>query len=92
MLRMICIPHIQPRKPVLDHAEYTAPTRQYEPVHTDYTDQECIYPERSIDHEMGVGDPPEVCILPPSHHFLLLVLLGGLGRLGCHQRLGRVSP
>ena len=36
----------QPRKPVLDHAGYTAPTRQHElnhTDHTDHTDQESIY-------------------------------------------------
>ena len=29
---------IQPRKPALDDAGYTAPTQQHEPDHTDHTD------------------------------------------------------
>ena len=50
MLCRICAVQIQPRKHVLDHADHTAPTRQHEldhTDHTDYTDQECICPERS---------------------------------------------
>ena len=41
---------IQPREPVLDHADYTASTRQHEvdytdyTDHTDHTDQESICP------------------------------------------------
>ena len=34
---------IQPRKQVLDRADYTSPTRQHELKHTDHTDQEYIY-------------------------------------------------
>ena len=34
----ICIVQIIPRTHVLDHADYTAPTRQHEPEHTDHTD------------------------------------------------------
>ena len=41
---------IQPRKIVLDHAEYTAPTQQHE---LDDTDQEYVCPE-SLDHEVGI--------------------------------------
>ena len=53
MLRMICIVQVQPRRYVLDHADYTAPTRQHEldrtdhTDHIDHTDQESICPERS---------------------------------------------
>ena len=39
----ICIEQIQPRKQFVDHADYTAPTRQHEldhADHTDHTDQE----------------------------------------------------
>ena len=46
----ICIVQIQPRKHVLDHAGYTASTRQHEldhTDHTDHTDQEPICPEIS---------------------------------------------
>ena len=45
---------IQPRKLVLDHADYTAPTRQHELDHTDHTDhadhtdQESIRPTWQI--------------------------------------------
>ena len=54
----ICVVQIQPRKHVLDHAGYTAPTRQHEldhtdhtdhtnhTDHTDHTDQDYICPER----------------------------------------------
>ena len=38
---------IQPRKPVLDHADYIARTRQHELDHTDHTDQEHIFHEIS---------------------------------------------
>ena len=34
----ICVVQIQPRKHALDHAGYTAPTRQHELDHTDHTD------------------------------------------------------
>ena len=40
LLCRICTVQIQPRKYVLDHADYTAPTRQHE---RDPTDQEFIY-------------------------------------------------
>ena len=42
---------IQPKKPVLDHADDTAPTRQHEldhTDHTDHTDQEYICPAWQI--------------------------------------------
>ena len=51
MLRRIYTVQIQPMKHVLDHAEYTAPTRQHEldhTDHTDHTDQESIYLPRKI--------------------------------------------
>ena len=32
----VCVVHIQPREPVLDHGCYRAPTRQHEPDHTWY--------------------------------------------------------
>ena len=53
---------VQPRKRVLDHPGFAAPSRQHELAHTDHTDhtdhadhtdhtdhtdQECICPERS---------------------------------------------
>ena len=38
MLYKICVVQIQPRKRVLDHAGYTAPTRQHKLDHTDHTD------------------------------------------------------
>ena len=47
MLWRICVVQIQPRKHVLDLADYTASTRQHELDHTDHTDQEPIRPERS---------------------------------------------
>ena len=51
MLCKICVVQTQPRKYVLDHAGYTAPTLQHE---LDHTDQESIGPEYSdktgIDH------------------------------------------
>ena len=37
----------QPRKTIIDHAGYTTLTRQHELDHTDHTDQEYIFPERS---------------------------------------------
>ena len=40
----ICAVQIQPRKLVLDHADYTAPTRQHD---LDRTDQESICPDGS---------------------------------------------
>ena len=46
MLCRIWIAQIQLRKLVLDHADYTAPTRQHElshTDHTDHTDQEYVY-------------------------------------------------
>ena len=51
MLRRIYTVQIQPMKHVLDHAEYTAPTRQHEldhTDHTDHTDQEYICPAWQI--------------------------------------------
>ena len=45
MLCRVCIVQIQPRKPVLDYADYTAATRQHA---QDHTDQKSIFPERSI--------------------------------------------
>ena len=47
LLCKICMVQIQPRKHVVDHADYTAPTRQHELDRTDNTDQEFVYPERS---------------------------------------------
>ena len=44
LLCVICVPQIQPRKHVLDRADYTAPTRQRG---LDHTDQGYICPERS---------------------------------------------
>ena len=57
MLCKICIVKIQPRKHVLHHAGYTAPTRQHEldhTDHTDHTDQEYIYLPclEDLDHEL----------------------------------------
>ena len=49
MLCRIRIVHIQPRKRVLDRADYTAATRQHELDHTDHTDQ-----EKDLDHEVGI--------------------------------------
>ena len=51
---------IQPREPVLNHAHYTAPTRQHEldhTDHTDHTDQDSICPawQMSIDHQVGIN-------------------------------------
>ena len=43
MLCRICRVNILPRKLVLDDADHTAPTRQQELDHTDYTDHEYIY-------------------------------------------------
>ena len=40
---LFTVVQIQPKKHVLDRAEYTATTRQYELDHTDHTNQECIY-------------------------------------------------
>ena len=45
MLYRICKVQIQPGNYVLDHAGYTAPTRQHD--EPDYTDEENICPERS---------------------------------------------
>ena len=36
--QMIYIVQIQPRKHELDHADYTAPSRQHDLDHTDHTD------------------------------------------------------
>ena len=44
MLYRICTVQVQPRKHVLDHADYTAPTRQHG---LDHTDQQSICPEGS---------------------------------------------
>ena len=44
---------IQPRTHVEDHADDTDPTRQH---YLDPTNQEPICPERSTDHEVGIGD------------------------------------
>ena len=41
VLCRICIVQVQPRNPVLDGADYTAPTRQDE---LDHTDQKHIFP------------------------------------------------
>ena len=48
---------IRPGKPALDHADYSAPTRQHgldHTDHTDHTDQECLYLLclAALDHEM----------------------------------------
>ena len=58
MSRRIYILHIQPSKLVLDHADYTAPTRQHELDRTDHTDQEFtyLYALKSVDHEVGTDD------------------------------------
>ena len=45
MLRRVCTVQIQPRKHLLDHAGYTAPTRQHG---LDHTDQELICPAWQI--------------------------------------------
>ena len=58
MLHRICILQIQPKNPALDHADYTALTRQHEldhTDHTDHTDQDYICPER-LDHQVGIDD------------------------------------
>ena len=46
--------HIQPRKYVLDHAGYMAPTRQYELDHTYHTDQGFIYmsAQKDLDNQI----------------------------------------
>ena len=49
----ICTVQIQPRKPVLDYADYTAPTRQHELEHTD---QEFIFPAWHIIQIMNCGN------------------------------------
>ena len=40
--------HIEPRKNVLDRADFTASTRQQELDHTDHTDQDSYYLPRKI--------------------------------------------
>ena len=52
MLCRIWIAQIQPRKVVLDHAGYTAPTRQHELDHTDHTDQESFCALKNLDHAL----------------------------------------
>ena len=51
MLWRICVVQIQPRKHVLDHADYTAPTRQHELDHTDQEYLPCL--ANLSDHELG---------------------------------------
>ena len=44
---------------MLDHADYTAPTRQHA---VDHTDQEYIFPEKSfVDRYVGICDLSGVC-------------------------------
>ena len=48
----------------LDHAGYTAPTRQHGARYTDHTDQECIYCTlKVLYHEAGIDGLPRVCKL-----------------------------
>ena len=64
MLCKICVVQIQPRKRALDHAGYTAATRQHGLGHTDHTDQESICPEisRYVSRiRWSVDDLSEVC-------------------------------
>ena len=73
-----CIPlGIQPRKPVLYHANYTAPTRQHE---LDRTDQGSVCPQISRSRTVGIGDLSDVLIDVP---------LGCLKR--ADKRVGRTS-
>ena len=52
--------HIQLRKYVLDHADYTAPTQQHG---LDRTDQEyTVSPLKDQDHEMGFDDLCVRCV------------------------------
>lgn len=37
--------------PMMDHADDTTPTRKHELDDIDHTDQESIWPERSIDYD-----------------------------------------
>ena len=39
---------------VLDHADLTAPNRERELDHTDHTHQAPIFPEISVDHQVGL--------------------------------------
>lgn len=51
----VYVVQIDSRKPVLHHADYTAPTLQHELVdHT--TDQEYICPVRYLDHKAKIDD------------------------------------
>ena len=61
MLSRTCIVQIQPRKPVLDNADYIIPTRHSELY---CTDQACICPERSttVDHQVAIDYLSEVLI------------------------------
>ena len=56
-VRRIFAAQIQPRKHVLDNADYTGRTRQHE---LDHTDQESICLEISIDHAAGTDDQSEM--------------------------------
>ena len=48
----ICTGQIQPRKNVLDYADFVAPTRQHELDHTDHTDQGSIFPAWQISRSL----------------------------------------
>ena len=58
---MVQIQQIQPRKHVLDHADYTAPTRQHELRHADH---KSISPEKNLKvqyrYKVGICDVSDV--------------------------------
>ena len=59
-----CVVHIQPRKHVLDRAEYTAPSQQHELDCTDHTDQESLCPEISRSWTVvGTDHLSDVCVI-----------------------------
>lgn len=63
---------IQPRKAVLNHTDYTAPTRQHEQDHTRY--RSGIYLTH-VDHAVEVGDLSWCVIIPVYYNELCLLLL-----------------
>ena len=70
MICRICIVHIQPRKHVLDHEGYAAPTRQHELNHTDHTD----HTDQELMCELDHTDEELMCELDHTDEELMCEL------------------
>lgn len=62
-LNKICRVQIQPGKHLLHHAGHTAPTRKHELHPTRVRNASSL---EHLDHEVGIGDLPNVCLILSS--------------------------